>query len=65
MPIKRKFGMVSFEIYGFSYKRGANRKEVDLHFLFRNFVRIHQTLMVTPAVEAKPANRLWSFFMIY
>jgi hypothetical protein len=30
-----------------------------LHFLYYNFVRIHQTLKVTPAMAAGATNRLW------
>jgi len=33
---------------------------VALHFMFYNFVRIHQTLRVTPAMQAGIADRLWS-----
>ena len=34
---------------------------VDLHFFMYNFLRIHKTLRVTPAMEAKVTNRLWSW----
>jgi hypothetical protein len=30
-----------------------------LHFLYYNFVRIHQTLKVTPAMAAGVTKRLW------
>ena len=30
-----------------------------LHFLYYNFVRIHKTLRVTPAMAAKVTGRLW------
>ena len=30
-----------------------------LHFLYYNFVRIHQTLKVTPAMAAGVTERLW------
>ncbi len=33
---------------------------VALHFCYYNFVRIHQTLRVTPAMEAGVTDRLWS-----
>ena len=33
---------------------------VALHFMYYNFVRIHQTLRVTPAMEAGITDRLWS-----
>ncbi len=32
---------------------------VVLHFMYYNFCRIHQTLRVTPAMEAKVTDRLW------
>ncbi len=32
---------------------------VALHFMYYNFVRVHQTLKVTPAMEAGLTNRLW------
>jgi transposase-like protein/IS1 family transposase len=31
-----------------------------LHFAYYNFCRIHKTLRVTPAMEAKIANRVWT-----
>jgi len=33
---------------------------VALHFMYYNFCRIHQSLRVTPAMEAGVANRVWS-----
>jgi len=33
---------------------------VALHFAHYNFVRIHKTLRVTPAMEAGISNHLWS-----
>jgi len=33
---------------------------VALHFAHYNFVRIHQTLRVTPAMEAGIADHVWS-----
>jgi len=32
---------------------------VALHAMYYNFVRIHQTLKVTPAVAAGVTDRLW------
>ena len=32
---------------------------VALHFMYYNFVRIHQTLRVTPAMAAGVTDRLW------
>jgi IS1 family transposase len=33
---------------------------VSLHFMYYNFCRIHQTLRVTPAMEAGITDRVWS-----
>src|SRR4030081_1255184 len=33
---------------------------VALHFMHYNFCRVHQTLRVTPAMEAGIANHIWS-----
>jgi hypothetical protein len=33
---------------------------VALYFMFYNFARVHQTLRVTPAMEAGVANHVWS-----
>jgi hypothetical protein len=30
-----------------------------LHFMYYNFCRIHQTLRVTPAMEAKVTDHVW------
>jgi hypothetical protein len=32
---------------------------VALHFMYYNFCRIHQTLRVTPAMEAKVTDHVW------
>ena len=34
---------------------------VALHFMYYNFVRVHKTLRVTPAMEAGIADHVWSF----
>jgi len=46
---------------GFSESLKHHEAAIDLHFFHYNFVRIHQTLRVTPAMEAKITNRLWSW----
>ena len=33
---------------------------IALHFIYYNFVGIHQTLPVTPTMEAKVADHVWS-----
>lgn len=43
----------------FSKKVENLRAAVSLHFAHYNFVRIHSTLRVTPAMEAGVDNRLW------
>ena len=44
---------------GFSKKVDNLTHAVALHFMYYNFVRIHKTLKVTPAMEAKVTDRLW------
>lgn len=44
----------------FSKKVENLRAAVSLHFAHYNFVRVHQTLRVTPAMEAGVSDRLWS-----
>jgi IS1 family transposase len=43
-----------------SKKLENHRYATALHFVWYNFVRIHQTLRCTPAMEAGIENRLWS-----
>lgn len=45
----------------FSKKLENLRCAVALHFFHYNFMRIHQTLRVTPAMEAGVTNRLWGW----
>jgi IS1 family transposase len=45
---------------GFSKKVGNHRAAVALHFMYYNFARIHQTLRVTPAMEAGISDHVWS-----
>lgn len=45
----------------FSKSLKHHEAAVALHFFMYNFVRIHKTLRVTPAMEAKVTNRLWDF----
>jgi IS1 family transposase len=44
----------------FSKKVENLRAAVSLHFAHYNFVRVHRTLRVTPAMEARVTDRLWS-----
>lgn len=43
----------------FSKKVENHAHAISLHFMYYNFCRIHQTLRVTPAMEAKVTDRLW------
>jgi len=44
----------------FSKKVENHEAAVALHFMYYNFARIHQTLRVTPAMEAGVANHVWT-----
>ena len=44
----------------FSKKVENHAAAVALHFMHYNFYRIHQTLRVTPAMEAGVASHVWS-----
>jgi len=44
----------------FSKKLDNLKAAVALHFAHYNFVRIHKTLRVTPAMEAKVTDHLWT-----
>jgi hypothetical protein len=43
----------------FSKKLENHIATVAIHTMYYNFVRIHQTLRVTPAMAAKITDRLW------
>src|SRR4051794_13412569 len=44
----------------YPYSPGAGPAAVALHFAHYNFVRVHSTLRVTPAMAAGISGRLWS-----
>jgi hypothetical protein len=44
----------------FSKKIKNHGHAVALHFMYYNFVRVHKTLRVTPAMEAGIADHVWS-----
>ncbi|MFZ3275998.1 MAG: IS1 family transposase [Candidatus Sulfotelmatobacter sp.] len=46
---------------GFSKKIENHGHAVALHFFYYNFIRIHQTIRVTPAMEAGLTDHVWSF----
>ena len=43
----------------FSKKMENHAHAMALHFLYYNFVRIHKTLKMTPAMAAGVTDRLW------
>ena len=43
----------------FSKKMENHAHAMALHFLYYNFVRIHKTLKVTPAMAANVTDHLW------
>jgi len=45
---------------GFSKKLENHEHALALYFIYYNFCRIHQTLRVTPAMEAGMADHVWS-----
>jgi IS1 family transposase len=45
---------------GFSKKIENHGHAIALHFMYYNFVRVHKTLRVTPAMEAGLADHVWS-----
>lgn len=45
---------------GFSKKVDNHRHMVALYFMYYNFCRVHQTLRVTPAMEAGVSDHVWS-----
>ena len=45
---------------GFSKKLENHMHAVSLHFMFYNFCKIHKTLRVTPAMEAKLDDHVWT-----
>ncbi|MDH5638218.1 MAG: IS1 family transposase [Nitrospinota bacterium] len=45
---------------GFSKKVENHEHSIALHFMHYNFVRIHKSLRVTPAMEAGITDRLWT-----
>jgi hypothetical protein len=45
---------------GFSKKVENHGHAVALYFAYYNFVRVHQTLRVTPAMEAGLTDHVWN-----
>jgi len=44
----------------FSKKVENHEAAIALHYMYYNFARIHQTLRVTPAMEAGVSDHVWS-----
>jgi IS1 family transposase len=45
---------------GFSKKVENHEAAIALHYMYYNFARIHQTLRVTPAMEAGVSDHVWT-----
>lgn len=45
---------------GFSKKIDNHMAAIALHYMYYNFCRIHQSLRVTPAMEAGITDHVWS-----
>jgi len=45
---------------GFSKTVASHEHMLAIYFLYYNFRRVHQTLRVTPAVEAGLVNHVWT-----
>ena len=45
---------------GFSKKIDNHRHAVALYFVYYKFCRVHQTVRITPAMEAGIADHIWS-----
>jgi hypothetical protein len=45
---------------GFSKKIENHWASVAMYFMYYNFCRVHQTLRVTPAMEANLTDHVWS-----
>jgi len=44
----------------FTKKAENHAHAVAVHFMWYNFARIHQTLRVTPAMEASVTDHVWT-----
>jgi hypothetical protein len=57
MAVLRRFTQLT---NAFSKKVQNLEAAVALHLMYYNFARIHQTLRVTPAMQAGIADHVWS-----
>jgi IS1 family transposase len=46
----------------FSKKLDNHKAAIALHFFYYNFMRIHQTLRVTPAMQSNISNHIWDWY---
>src|ERR1043166_8515973 len=60
LTIRRQMRRVTRLTNGFSKKLENLKAAVALHFAHYNFVRLHRTMRVTPAMTAGVSDRLWS-----
>jgi hypothetical protein len=51
--------MLTRLIYAFSKKWGNLRPALALHFAYYNYCRLHSSLRVTPAMQAKLTDHRW------
>jgi hypothetical protein len=45
---------------GFSKKLDNLKAAIALHFAYYNYVRVHQTLRITPAMAANLTDHVWA-----
>jgi len=50
---------MSLFCFGFSKKVENHAHAIAIHYMHYNFCRVHQTLRVTPAMEAKLTDHVW------
>lgn len=59
-PAVRMTGVAKNTVVKLLKKIDNLRHAVALHFMYYNFCRVHQTLRVTPAMEAGIADHVWT-----
>lgn len=60
LTMRRKMRRFTRLTNGYSKKLENMKAAVALHFAHYNFVRIHHSVRVTPAMEAGVTSRLWT-----
>ncbi len=56
MPMRRFTRLTN----GFSKKVKNHEHSVAIHYMYYNFARIHQSIRVTPAMEAGISDHVWT-----